>query len=120
MDRMALAQGPSSGARKGPDARSERPLDVGPCRIDLAAGRVTVDGQPVALTPQEFALLATLVRNRNLALSRDKLLALAWGYDYGGDTRTVDVHIQKLRHKLHLAQQIQTVYKLGYRLSTDL
>lgn len=101
------------------DIHAHKPLDIGPCHIDLAAGRVLVEGKDVPLTPQEYSLLKTLVENQNLALSRDKLLALAWGYNYGGDTRTVDVHIQKLRHKLKLSRQIQTVYKLGYRLSTE-
>lgn len=57
-----------------------------------------------------------LVINKNLAMSREKLLELAWGYDFDGDTRTVDVHIQKLRKKLCLDDKIKTIYKLGYRL----
>ena len=61
-------------------------------------------------------MLEILIRNRNIALSREKLLDLAWGYDYMGDTRTVDVHITKLRKKLNLEQYIKTVYKTGYRL----
>ena len=61
-------------------------------------------------------MLETLVTNRNIALSRDKLLELVWGYDFEGDTRTVDVHIQKLRKKLELEDYIKTVYKMGYRL----
>ena len=65
--------------------------------VEFGTHRVFVAGHEVALTPQEFMLLGVLVRNRNLALSREKLLQLAWGYDYEGDTRTVDVHIQKLR-----------------------
>lgn len=88
------------------------------CHVEFSTHRVFVGGQETPLTPQEFSLLEVLVRNRNLALSREKLLELAWGYDYEGDTRTVDVHIQKLRKKLHFEQRIQTVYKLGYRLST--
>lgn len=64
----------------------------------------------------EFALLETLITNRNIALSRERLLELAWGYDFEGDTRTVDVHIQKLRKKLGLEDEIKTVYKMGYRL----
>ena len=56
------------------------------------------------------------MKNRNIAMSREKLLELAWGFDFEGDTRTVDVHIQKLRKKLDLTEQIKTVYKLGYRL----
>lgn len=87
-------------------------------RVDLTAHRVFRSGREVTLTPQEYALFEALVINRNLALSRDKLLAIAWGYDYQGETRTVDVHINRLRHKLGLANQIQTVYKVGYRLNT--
>lgn len=86
--------------------------------VDLSARKVCVRGEPVELTPQEYTLLETLIQNRNLALSREKLLELAWGYDYMGDTRTVDVHIQKLRKKLDLTDQIVTVYKMGYRLET--
>ena len=93
-------------------------FDLGDCHVEFGTHRVFVAGHEVALTPQEFMLLGVLVRNRNLALSREKLLQLAWGYDYEGDTRTVDVHIQKLRKKLGFEDRIQTVYKLGYRLST--
>ena len=96
----------------------EARFQLGECEVDLRGRRAFLHRQPVPLTPQEFALLEVLVRNRNLALSRDKLLELAWGYDYAGDTRTVDVHIQRLRKKLALEHQLQTVYKLGYRLST--
>ena len=60
--------------------------------------------------------MEVLVRNRNIALTREKLLDLAWGFDYLGDIRTVDVHIQKLRKKLDWTPYIKTVYKLGYRL----
>lgn len=70
----------------------------------------------VDLTPQEYNLMEILVINQNLALSREKLLELAWGYEYEGDTRTVDVHVQKLRKKLGLEERIKTVYKVGYRL----
>lgn len=87
-------------------------------RVDLDAHRALRAGQEVVLTPQEYALLEALVVNRNLALSRDKLLEIAWGYDYCGETRTVDVHIQRLRKKLGLEEEIQTVYKVGYRLNT--
>ena len=79
----------------------------------------TVDGIPVDLTNREFELLEVLVNNRNIALSRDKLLDLAWGYDYFGDTRTVDVHITKLRKKLKLERHIKTVFKVGYRLEIN-
>ena len=80
---------------------------------------VTVSGNSVTLTRREFALLEVLIRNRNLALSREKLLDLVWGYDYYGDSRTVDVHIQKLRKKLGWEYHIKTVFKLGYRLEVS-
>lgn len=91
-------------------------ITVGQTVIDLHAQTVALAGEPVELTRQEFALLEVLIQNRNIALSRDKLIELAWGYDYMGETRTVDVHITKLRKKLAFGQQIKTVYKLGYRL----
>ena len=77
---------------------------------------VFYNGQRVELTSKEFDLLCVLIDNRNLALSRDKLLELVWGFDYMGETRTVDVHIQRLRKKLGLDNYIVTVFKYGYRL----
>lgn len=85
-------------------------------KIDFESRQVYLHEYPIECTPKEFDLLEVLVNNRNIALSRDKLLELAWGYDYLGDTRTVDVHIQKLRKKLNLETRIKTVYKMGYRL----
>ena len=97
-------------------------LHTYPCReavdgvtVDFDSHRVLRGGDVVELTAKEFALLETLIQNRNLALSRDKLLDLVWGYDYVGDTRTVDVHIQQLRKKLGFKDRINTVYKVGYR-----
>ncbi len=84
--------------------------------VNLEARTVSKDGEEIELAKQEFDLLEILIRNRNIAMSREKLLDLAWGYDYMGDTRTVDVHITKLRKKLNLEQYIKTVYKTGYRL----
>ena len=86
------------------------------CVIDLSMRTVYKNGDRVDLALQEYNLLEALVLNRNFALSREKLLQLAWGYDYSGDTRTVDVHIQRLRKKLGLYREIATVYKYGYRL----
>lgn len=84
-------------------------------RIEFDNRRVYKDGGEIQLKPREFDLLEVLVNNRNLALSREKLLRLVWEFDYEGDTRTVDVHIQRLRRKLGIAGRIQTVYKTGYR-----
>ncbi len=86
------------------------------CLVDLNARFVKLNDKILQLTLQEFNLLEVLILNRNLALSREKILELAWGIDYMGDTRTVDVHIQKLRKKCDLENEIVTVYKYGYRL----
>ncbi len=84
--------------------------------IDFQSKRVFRSGNEIILTPKEYSLFETLVINRNLALSRETLLTLVWEFDYVGDTRTIDVHIQQLRQKLGLRNRIKTVYKIGYRL----
>lgn len=73
-------------------------------------------GEAVELTLKEFELMVSLVKNKNMALSRDYLLEKIWGYEYIGETRTIDTHIQKIRKKLDIADNIKTVYKIGYRL----
>ena len=85
-------------------------------RIEFDNRRVYKAGKEVLLKPREFDLLEVLINNRNLALSRERLLQLVWEYDFEGDTRTVDVHIQRIRRKLGISERIQTVYKTGYRL----
>ena len=72
--------------------------------------------EPINLTLKEFELFLLLVRNKNRALSREYLLEKIWGYEYMGETRTVDTHVQNLRRKLGLTDHIKTVYKIGYRL----
>lgn len=85
-------------------------------RVEFDSRKVFKNGEEVSLRPKEYELLEALIRNRNLALSREKLLSIVWDYDYAGDARTVDVHIQKLRKKLGLDERLKTVYKTGYRL----
>jgi len=83
---------------------------------DFDAVSVTVDGEPVRLTRREFELLRCLVENRNRVLSRDRLLERVWGYQQFIETRSVDVHVGRLRSKLGAAgNQIETVVGLGYR-----
>ncbi len=94
--------------------REESSLQCGALHIDFAARRVTLSGREVQLTALEFDLLAMLARRRNVAMSREELLGGVWGYGYAGETRTVDVHIQRLRGKIG-AGYIETVYKYGYR-----
>lgn len=85
-------------------------------RIDFSGRRVYKGGQEVVLTPKEYDLFAVFLNNRNIALSREKLIDLVWEFDYEGDTRTVDIHVQRLRQKLGISDRLQTVYKIGYRL----
>lgn len=90
-------------------------LEFDDISVDFTGRKVYKNGEVIPLKPKEFELLEIFLRNRNIALSREKLISLAWGYDFAGDTRTVDVHIQQIRKKLGLENRIQTVYKTGYR-----
>lgn len=93
-------------------------LCCGQLEIEFDARRVTLNGKDVPLTALEFDLLALLARRRNVALSREELLSGVWGYDFAGETRTVDVHIQRLRAKIG-SRYIETVYKYGYRFTGE-
>ena len=85
--------------------------------IDVKKHEVTVDGRTVPLTLKEFELLEKLMRNEGIVLTRDQLLTEIWGYDFDGETRTVDVHIRTLRQKLgEKGEIIQTVRGVGYRI----
>lgn len=95
--------------------RDDKTLDFDDIVIDFSAKKVFKNGLEAVLTPKEYSLLETLILNRNIALSREKLINLVWGFDYEGDTRTVDVHIRQLRAKLGLADRLKTLYKTGYR-----
>lgn len=96
--------------------KQEDSFVLGDLKVEFQGRKVYLKEQLVDCTPKEFELLEVLIKNRNIALSREKLLELVWGFEYEGETRTVDVHIQRLRKKLGLEKQIATVYKLGYRL----
>jgi len=74
------------------------------------------EDEPIELTLKEFELMVLLVKNKNMAISREYLLEKIWGYEYMGETRTIDTHIQKIRKKLDITDNIKTVYKIGYRL----
>ena len=97
--------------------RTADTLTAGAITVVLSTGQVLVEGLPVELSPKEYTLLVCLMRNRGLILSRDQLLVKCWGYDYEGDSRSVDTYIRRLRGKLGTAAgQIKTVIKTGYRL----
>lgn len=84
--------------------------------IDNDARTVTVDGKNIELSFREYELLKYLIENENIALSRDKILNTVWNYDYYGDSRTIDSHIKKIRHKLgKKGKYIQTIRGIGYK-----
>jgi len=102
--------------------RVSRPLTTlvkyGPITIDADKHQVMLDGTEVKLTAKEFLLLQYLVQHRGRVLSRDLLLSDVWGYQYTGGTRTVDVHVRRLREKLPvLADAIETIKQFGYKLA---
>ena len=102
--------------RSGKETASST-LSAGDITLDASRRQVTVAGEAVTLTRKEFDLLETLMRNRGLVLTREKLLDTVWGIDFPGDTRTVDVHMGTLRQKLGAgAAMLQTVRGVGYRM----
>ena len=100
--------------RAGKDSKEVK--DFGGIQIDKEGRTVTVDGKPVELSLREYELLVYLVQNENIALSRDKILNNVWNYDYYGDTRTIDSHVKKIRHKLgKKGKYIKTIRGIGYK-----
>ncbi|NCA68301.1 MAG: response regulator transcription factor [Clostridia bacterium] len=102
--------------RKTPAKTAHEKLILGGLEIDIAGRTVTVDGKKADLTPKEYELLFYLVRNKGIAMSREKLLADVWGYDFFGEDRTVDTHIKMLRSNLgSYREHIITLRGLGYK-----
>ena len=106
--------------RKGSVAPPQQTLKFGGLEINIAARTVTVDGKKVDLTPKEYDLLFYLVENKNIALSRDKLLSDIWGYDFFSDDRTIDTHIKNLRNNLGpYRDYIVTLRGVGYKFEYE-
>ena len=104
--------------RAGAKTPTERPRRFGRVEIDPASREVTVDGEAVALRAKEFDLLLTLAEHANQVLSREQLLDRVWGYEFYGQTRTVDVHVAHLRDRLTgSGLEIETVWGRGYKLA---
>ena len=98
-------------------AAAARALSYGPIALDVQRHRVTVDGAEVKLTAKEFLLLQYLMEHRGRLVSRDALLRDVWGYQFTGGTRTVDVHVRRLREKIVLlTDALTTIKQFGYRL----
>jgi DNA-binding response OmpR family regulator len=103
--------------RAGPRPVTDSPVRVADLQVHPARREVTVGEEAVTLRAKEFELLLTLVQHKGIVLSREQLLDLVWGFDFPGQTRTVDVHVAHLRDKLKRSQvEIETVWGVGYKL----
>lgn len=96
--------------------KTEKVLTAGNVVVDVEARRVLKDGRPVVLTNKEFGLLVLFIQNKNVALFRETLYEKVWEDEYISDSRTLDLHVQRLRKKLGWEQNLVAVYKVGYRL----
>ena len=96
--------------------KTERLLSAGDVVVDVEARRVTRAGVPVELTNKEFGLLVLFMKNKNVALFRETLYEKVWEGEYYGDSRTLDLHVQRLRRKLGWEHSLVAVYQVGYRL----
>ena len=106
--------------RSGSDKTTEETVTIDGLTVNFTARRVTVDGQELDLSPKEYDLLFYMVRNRGIALTREKLISDVWGYDFFGDDRTLDTHIKLLRRELGpCADKITTLRGVGYRFEKD-
>lgn len=96
--------------------KADQKLTAGDVTVDVEAHRVTKAGKPVELTNKEFGLLVLFIKNINVALFRETLYEKVWEEEYFGDSRTLDLHVQRLRRKLGWEHSLVAVYKVGYRL----
>lgn len=101
--------------RRAPEPEPTERFRCGGVELDVGGHTVTLDGQPVELTRKEFDLLHLLLRRKGMVLTRDEILQQVWGYDYSGETRTVDMHVKDLRQKLG-EELILTVRGVGYKI----
>lgn len=105
----------------GENAAEHETVDLGGLVADVTARIVYVDEKPVQMSPKEYDLFFYMLKNRGIALSRDKLISEVWGYDYYGDDRTLDTHVKLLRRSLgKYAGHIVTLRGVGYRFDTDI
>ena len=106
--------------KSGSENNSAQVMKFDGLEVNFAARTITVDGERVNLTPKEYDLLFYLIQNKNIALSRDKLLSDLWGYDFFGDDRTIDTHIKNLRNNLGPYRNfIVTLRGVGYKFEYD-
>lgn len=98
--------------------KTESAYNYGGISVNVEEHTCKCQGEEVYLTPKEFEVLVFFLQHKDVAISRDRLLAAVWGFEYEGESRTIDIHIQQLRKKLHLKDHLVTIPKLGYRLES--
>lgn len=96
--------------------KTQKLLQAGDVVVDVDARKVTKSGQPVVLTNKEYGLLVLFIRNKNVALFKETLYEKVWGDEYIADSRTLELHVQRLRKKMGWENNLVAVYKVGYRL----
>lgn len=98
----------------------ESEINIGKLKIDENNRRVFEKGEEIILTSKEYELMIFLVKNKNIVFSREDLILKVWGYDFFGDTRTVDTHIKKLREKIEVFRDnLKTIWRVGYSLTVE-
>ena len=99
--------------------KSNNTIHYGDITMNIDEHTVKKGDDYVSLTPKEFDILAFFLQNQDIALTRERLLATVWGYEFMGETRTVDIHVQQIRKKIGLHNKLVTIPKLGYRLERN-
>ena len=99
--------------------KTENIIEIGKIKIDTLQRTVLLNGKPVALPAKEYDLLLFLVRNKNIALYRETIFEQVWQEPYFGNTRTIDLHMGRLKKKLDLGDAIETIYKVGYKFRAE-
>lgn len=99
--------------------KTQNIISYGSLTVDIASHIITDNNVPVQLTPKEFDVIVYFLQHQDIAVSRERLLSNIWGYEFGGESRTVDIHVQQVRRKLNLKDKLITIPKLGYRLESQ-
>ena len=99
--------------------KTQNIITYGTLSVDISSHIITDSGVPVQLTPKEFDVIVYFLQHQDIAVSRERLLSNIWGYEFEGESRTVDIHVQQVRRKLGLKDKLITIPKLGYRLESQ-
>ncbi len=99
--------------------KTQNIINYGELSVDISSHIITKNGETIQLTPKEFDVIVYFLQHQDIAVSRERLLSTIWGYEFEGESRTVDIHVQQVRRKLGLKDKLITIPKLGYRLESQ-